>query len=61
MKVHPYLNFPGNSVYIPVHPDSRDDADRIFNALSAGGAVEMPIADEVWGDYYGSCIEATPP
>lgn len=43
----------GNNVHISVHPDSKEDADRIFNALSAGGKVGMPIADQVWGDYYG--------
>jgi PhnB protein len=45
---------PGNNVYISVHPDSKEEATRIFKALSAGGMVEMPIADQVWGDYYGS-------
>lgn len=45
---------PGNNVYISVHPASREEADRIFNALSEGGDVEMPIADQAWGDYYGS-------
>lgn len=44
----------GNNVYVSVHPDSKDEADRIFNALSAGGTVEMPIGDQPWGDYYGS-------
>jgi PhnB protein len=44
----------GNNVHVSVHPDSRDEADRIFSALSAGGTVEMPIADQMWGDYYGS-------
>ncbi len=44
----------GNSVYISVHPESKKEADRIFNALSAGGTIEMAIADQVWGDYYGS-------
>ncbi len=44
----------GNNAYISVHPESKTEADRIFNALSAGGAVEMPIADQPWGDYYGS-------
>lgn len=44
----------GNNVYISVHPASREEADRIFNALSEGGDVEMPIADQAWGDYYGS-------
>lgn len=45
----------GNNVYVLVSPDSKEEADRIFAALSAGGTVEMPIADQVWGDYYGSC------
>jgi PhnB protein len=44
----------GNNVYISVHPDSKEEADRIFKALAAGGAIEMPIADQPWGDYYGS-------
>lgn len=45
---------PGNSVYISLHPDSREEADRLFKALSAGGKVEMPMADMFWGAYYGS-------
>ena len=44
----------GNNFYISVHPESKAEADRIFHALSAGGAIEMPIADQMWGDYYGS-------
>ncbi len=44
----------GNNAYISVQPDSRNEADRIFKALSAGGKIEMPIADQPWGDYYGS-------
>lgn len=44
----------GNNVYISIHPDSKGEAVRIFNALAAGGAIEMPIADQPWGDYYGS-------
>jgi PhnB protein len=44
----------GNNVYVSVHPASREETDRIFSALSEGAEIEMPIADEVWGDYYGS-------
>ena len=44
----------GNNVYISVHPETREDANRIFKALSAGGEIEMTIADQPWGDYYGS-------
>lgn len=44
----------GNNVYLFVQPDSKAEADRIFTALAAGGVVEMPIADQPWGDYWGS-------
>ncbi|MBI5857285.1 MAG: VOC family protein [Sphingobacteriales bacterium] len=44
----------GNNVYINLEPDTREEADRLFNALSAGGAVEMPMADMFWGAYFGS-------
>ncbi len=46
----------GNNVFISVHPESKKEADRIFKALSAGGTIEMPIADQSWGDY---CILRT--
>jgi PhnB protein len=45
---------PGNNVYVSVHPDTREEADRIFNSLSEGAEIEMPIGDQVWGDYFGS-------
>ncbi|HMA54759.1 MAG TPA: VOC family protein [Acidobacteriota bacterium] len=45
---------PGNNTYISLSPDSHDEADRIFRGLSAGGTIEMPLADQPWGDYYGS-------
>ena len=31
----------------------KEEADRLFTALSEGGKVQMPIADQPWGDYYG--------
>jgi uncharacterized glyoxalase superfamily protein PhnB len=34
--------------------ESKGEADRIFKALSAGGVVQMPMADMPWGDYYGN-------
>jgi PhnB protein len=48
---------PGNNVYVSVHPTSREEAHRIFTALSEGGEIEMPIADQMWGDYYGSLTD----
>ncbi|HKX75866.1 MAG TPA: VOC family protein [Acidimicrobiia bacterium] len=44
----------GNNAYIYVDLESREEADRVFNSLSAGGELEMPISDQAWGDYYGS-------
>lgn len=44
----------GNSVYINLEPDTRAETDRLFNALAEGGTVEMPLAEQFWGDYFGS-------
>lgn len=44
----------GNNYSIAVNPDSRDDAERIFNGLADGGKVEMPLAEAFWGGYFGS-------
>lgn len=47
----------GNAMYIVLQPDSRAEADRLFAALSNGGTVQMPMADQFWGDYFGDCID----
>jgi PhnB protein len=47
----------GNNISISVHPDSKQEADRIFNALAQGGTITMPIADQFWGDYFGSLTD----
>lgn len=45
---------PGNNMHLNLEPDSKEEADRIFRELSAGGEVTMPIQDMFWGAYYGS-------
>lgn len=47
----------GNNFSISVHPASREEADRIFNALAEGGSVGMPMADQFWGDYFGDLTD----
>ena len=42
-----------NRSKISVSAESREEADQIFNGLSAGGNVEMPIAESPWGSYFG--------
>ena len=44
----------GNSTHINLEPDTRAEADRLFDGLSAGGQVEMPMQDMFWGAYFGS-------
>ena len=44
----------GNNVYISVHPETKEEADRVFTGLSEEAEIEMPMADQAWGDYYGS-------
>lgn len=43
----------GNNFYINLSPESKPEADRLFTGLSAGGSVEMAMADMPWGDYWG--------
>lgn len=47
----------GNNNYISLHPESKEDADRLFKNLSAGGEIEMPMEEQFWGDYFGSFID----
>lgn len=45
---------PGNNMHISLEPESRAEAKRIFDELSAGGNVSMPLQDMFWGAYFGS-------
>ncbi len=47
----------GNNVYLSLHPDNKEEADKLFNALAEGGNVEMPMEDQFWGDYFGSVVD----
>ena len=42
-----------NRSKISISAESREEADKLFNGLSAGGKVEMPIGDSPWGSYFG--------
>ena len=47
----------GNNVHINLEPDTKEEATRLFTALSAGGKITMPLQDMFWGAYYGSCTD----
>jgi PhnB protein len=42
-----------NRSKISINAESKEEADQLFNGLSAGGQVEMPIMDSPWGSYFG--------
>ena len=41
-----------NRSKIAVLAESKEEADKIFTGLSAGGQVEMPMAESPWGTYF---------
>ena len=42
-----------NRSKISISAESREEADHLFNGLSAGGSIEVPIDDSPWGSYFG--------
>ena len=44
----------GNNFSINLHPDSREEADRLYAGLSAGSKDASGMADMPWGAYWGS-------
>jgi len=42
-----------NRSKIFINAESREEADKIFNGLSAGGTIEGDIGDSPWGSYFG--------
>ena len=42
-----------NRSKIFVSAESREEADRLFSGLSAGGNIEAPIGESPWGSYFG--------
>lgn len=42
-----------NRSKIVISAESKEEADKLFNGLSAGGQIEGPIGDSPWGTYFG--------
>lgn len=47
----------GNNMSILIYADTKEEADRLFKALSAGGKVKMPMAETFWNAYYGIFVD----
>jgi PhnB protein len=48
-----WVNENENRSKIAVSAESREEADKVFNGLSAGGEIEGPMGDSPWGTYAG--------
>ncbi|MFZ0452110.1 MAG: VOC family protein [Ignavibacteriaceae bacterium] len=42
-----------NRSKIFISAESREEANKLFNGLSAGGNIEAPIGESPWGSYFG--------
>ena len=43
----------GNNISISINSDSVEETTRVFNTLSAGGRIKMPLNKTFWGAYFG--------
>ena len=42
-----------NRSKIIISAESKEEADKLFNGLSTGGKIEVPISESPWGSYFG--------
>ena len=47
----------GNNMHINIEPETKEETRRLFDALSEGGNVTMPLQDMFWGAYFGTCTD----
>jgi PhnB protein len=47
----------GNNITISLEPDTLEETQRLFDALSAGGSDVMPLQPMFWGSYWGTCLD----
>lgn len=43
----------GNNFSVSINADNKEEADRLFNALSENGKITMPMNETFWGSYFG--------
>jgi PhnB protein len=42
-----------NRSKISISAESKEEAEKLFNGLSVGGQIEVPIEESPWGSYFG--------
>lgn len=43
----------GDNVSLSLHPESKEEGERLLNALADGGTVTLPYQEMFWGAYFG--------
>lgn len=47
----------GGNISISINTESKEEADKLFNGLSAGGNPFMPMNKTFWGAYFGMFVD----
>ncbi len=47
----------GTAYSIMVSPETEDEAHQIFDGLSEGGRIQMPLEKMFWGDWFGQLTD----
>ena len=47
----------GTNFYITLEADTEDEADRVYNGLTAGGKATLPLEETPWAKKYGMCTD----
>lgn len=47
----------GNNINLSLHFDNTEEQAAVFNSLSAGGTVVMPLTDAFWGAKFGVAVD----
>jgi len=47
----------GNNMHICLEPSTKAETKKLFDAISKGGAVTMPLEDMFFGSYFGTCTD----
>ena len=48
---------PMQGMYVALHPEKPEEAERIFRDLSEGGKVQMPLAETFWAKRFGMLVD----
>jgi PhnB protein len=47
----------GNNFHLSVDAETKEEADDLFNKLSSGGEIGVPMGKMFWGSYFGMCTD----